>query len=103
MNNVRDEIEKAEETISHLNEEISELEEKKAGIEAEVKRYDDDMLKITTFKPIDALLTLYKALTDIVDYMDAHMSLLCYKALHVFIAQRAFSAFVAEIISFSHF
>ena len=71
LNNARDEIDKAEETISQLNGEISELEEKKAGIEAEVKRYDDDMLKITTFKPIDALLTLYKALTDIVDYMDA--------------------------------
>jgi predicted translin family RNA/ssDNA-binding protein len=71
LENAKDEIDKAEETITHLNEEISKLEEKKAGIEAEIKQYNDDMLKIITFKPIDALLTLYKALTDIVDYMDA--------------------------------
>ena len=71
LNNARDEINKAEETISHLNEEISELEHRKEEIEAEIKKYDRDMLKITTFKPIDALHTLYKALADIVDYADA--------------------------------
>ena len=71
LNNVRDEIEKAEETISHLNEEITELEHHKEEIEAEIKQYDEDMLKITTFKPIDALQTLNKALADIVDYMEA--------------------------------
>ena len=71
LQNAKDEIDKAEETISHLNEEIRGLEEKKAGIEAEIKQYDEDMLKITTFKPIDALHTLYKALANIVDYGDA--------------------------------
>ena len=71
LNNAKDEIEKAEETITRLNEEMSELEHRKEEIEAEIKQYNDDMLKITTFKPIDALHTLYKALTDIVDYMDA--------------------------------
>ena len=71
LNNARDEIEKAEETISHLNEEITELEHHKEEIEAEIKQYDEDMLKITTFKPIDALQTLNKALADIVDYMEA--------------------------------
>lgn len=71
LENAKDEIEKAEETISQLNEEITKLEHRKEEIEAEVKRYDDDMLKITTFKPIDALHTLYKALADIVDYADA--------------------------------
>jgi hypothetical protein len=71
LQNARDEIDKAEETISHLNEEISELEHRKGEIESEIKQYNEDMLKITTFKPIDALHTLYKALADIVDYADA--------------------------------
>ena len=62
LQNARDEIDKAEETISQLNGEITDLEQKKAGIEAEIKQYNDDMLKITTFKPIDALLTIYKEL-----------------------------------------
>ena len=71
LQNAKDEISKSEETISHLNEEISELEHHKGEIEAEIKQYNDDMLKITTFKPINALYTLYKALADIVDYADA--------------------------------
>ena len=71
LQNARDEIDKAEETISQLNGEITDLEQKKAGIEAEIKQYNDDMLKITTFKPIDALLTIYKELANTVDYMDA--------------------------------
>lgn len=70
MENARDEIEKAEETISQLTEEMSELEHRKKEIESEIKQYNEDMLKITTFKPIDALHSLYKALTDIVDYVD---------------------------------
>ena len=71
LQNAKDEIEEAEETISHLNEEITDLEQRKAEIEAEIKQYNDDMVKIITFKPIDALQTLNKALADIVDYMDA--------------------------------
>ena len=49
MENARDEIEKAEETISQLNEEMSELEHRKKEIESEIKQYNEDMLKITTF------------------------------------------------------
>ena len=71
LQNARDEISKSEETISHLNEEISELEHYKGEIEAEIKRYDEDMLKITSFTPLNTVYTLYKTLSDIVDDLES--------------------------------
>ena len=71
LQNARDEISKSEETISHLNEEISELEHHKGEIEAEIKRYDEDMLKITSFTPLNTVYTLYKTLSDIVDDLES--------------------------------
>ena len=71
LQNAKDEITKSEETISHLNEEISELEHHKGEIEAEIKQYNEDMLKITSFTPLNTVYTLYKALADIVDDLES--------------------------------
>lgn len=71
LENAKDEIDKAEETISQLNGEISKLEEKKAGIEAEIKQYDEDMLKITSFTPLNTVHTLYSTVAGIVDDLES--------------------------------
>jgi DNA repair exonuclease SbcCD ATPase subunit len=61
----REEIAETNENIEKLNTEIENLTKQKVEIEASIKAYNEDMLKIATFKPIDAVHGMFGFLDEL--------------------------------------